>query len=84
MGTSKRELRTVTVKKVHKNKAILKGGYRWTITKKMFNDEWFATKNECYGKALNHHESELSIQKENVKIFKKEVKYLENKLLELE
>lgn len=82
--TSERQMRQVTVKKVKNRRAYLKGGYWWTVTERMFNSEWFPSKLEAYKFALDEHKEELEKLEYECNRFRKEVKYLNKKIKELE
>jgi hypothetical protein len=81
---NKRQMRQVAVSKVKNKRAYLKGGYQWTITEKMFMTEWFPSKFEAYNNALKKHLDELEDLEEDVRTFRKEVKYLKRKIKESE
>lgn len=80
---SVREMRSVTIEKKNKQSLVLKG-LEWKIPATEFESEWFTSKKECYALALQAHQSELKDLVQNVKLFRKEVRYIKKKISEIE
>jgi len=80
----KREMQTVTIKRIRGITALLKGGYAWGVSKNNYGSDWFDNKLDCYKSAKELHENKFEDVKENYDAFKKEIKYLEKKIKQRE
>lgn len=80
---SERNWESYTIKKIKGNRIYLKGGYHWTFSLADLGAEVFTSKREAAESALKLHKEQLEEATEELEPIRKEIKYLEKKLLEL-